>query len=546
MSTNWWMYHGNSSHTGEVTGSTICRDNVSQLRVRDVPIPGPILSVPALVDGKIYVGLANRSGMGVNGGLFLKIDPTSGRIEAEFSWKVPAGEGDSHGFMGMGCTPAVSGGKIYFFAFNCKLYCLDQKTLKPLWVTDLRRPDRRHGQPISNTSKPAGKPAAGWSSPVVANGRVYVGTGEGENPALFGLVFCIDANTGDVDWIYCTVQLVTGTPNKANQIPRCVVPGSAPAKFTLDPNQPLERGCSVWSSIAYDESLNRIFCATGNPSNDHPLPTPGFSNGILALDASTGQYQGFFQAPCESSYRCSDKDIDFGGSPMLYTLDGRRVVVAGCKNGGFFLLDAESVKLLNWRQLLPHYNDGGQIATVDPHLSNRGINAFPSNEDSNRLVQENFHGTYSTPAVHSGLGRLFIGVGGKNYADIAPGIDSPTTPFMRALDWKTLEDAWPMSDGNPRRYTKAHPPMYSVSGEAGLSSPVVVNDVVFCSTSRIALYAFDAHDGTCLWMDRLGDQTGGLSGGYGFCLGPAIESDFVVAGGLVFGRNGGVLRIYSL
>ena len=543
----WWMYHGDPAHTGEVTGSELSSRTIHRLKVRDVPIRGPVLSVPALADGKIYVGLANTSGTpGVNGGHLLKIDATTGKTEGDFKWTVPCGEGESHGFMGMGCTPAVTAGRVYFFGFNAKLYCLEQASLKLVWVTDLRSADPRHGQPISNTlrTSPDDPNASGWSSPLVVHGKVYVGTGEGENKALFGLVFCLDADTGNVEWIYCTVQLHENQPNLPNQIPECIVPAGAPPKFCLDPSRPRNRGCSVWSSIAYDESLHRIFCATGNPGCDTPLPTAGFSNGILALDASSGAYKAFFQPPASSSYRPSDNDVDFGGSPMLYTLNGRRVVVAGCKNGGFFLLDAASLQLLKCRQLLPFRNDGRQIETVDPHFD--GKDTWPSNESSNRHVGENFYGTYSTPAVHSRLGRLFIGVGGNNYHNSAPGIDAPTTPFMRAMNWESLDDVWPMDDSDPRRYAKSHPPMYSVPGEAGLSSPVVVNDLVFCSTSLVALYAFSVHDGTCLWRDRLGQQTGGLSGGYGYCLGPAIEGNFVVAGGLIFGRNGGVLRIYSI
>jgi outer membrane protein assembly factor BamB len=74
----------------------------------------------------------------------------------------------------------------------------------------------------------------------------------------------------------------------------------------------------------------------------------------------------------------------------------------------------------------------------------------------------------------------------------------------------------------------------------------VVNDVVFCSTSKVALYAFDVYNGRMLWCDQLGEQTGGMNGGYGYCLGPAISGDYVVVGGLVFGSQGGVLRIYGL
>ena len=38
---------------------------------------------------------------------------------------------------------------------------------------------------------------------------------------------------------------------------------------------------------------------------------------------------------------------------------------------------------------------------------------------------------------------------------------------MRALDWDTLEDAWPIDDGDPPRYTKARPPIYTNATESG-------------------------------------------------------------------------------
>src|SRR5205807_5283173 len=120
--------------------------------LHDVPIPGPVLSVPAVVDGYVYVGLANSHQLpGANGGTFLKVNARTGVIERKFEWIISPQEGDTHGFMGMGCTPAVIDGKVYFSAFNGKLYCLDQKTLKPVWITDLRNTDLAHNQPVSNT-----------------------------------------------------------------------------------------------------------------------------------------------------------------------------------------------------------------------------------------------------------------------------------------------------------------------------------------------------------------------------------------------------------
>jgi outer membrane protein assembly factor BamB len=552
---NWWMYHGDPAHGGVATGSRIDSGNAHQLQLlHDIDVPGPVLSVPAIVDGFVYVGLANsQTAEGANGGQFLKIKAASGETVAKFEWSIDPVEGDSHGFMGMGCTPAVykDSKQVFFTAFNGKLYCLNDDDLTLQWVTDLRHADPAHNQPVTNVS-PAGPPAAGWSSPVVApdilNGCVYVGIGEGENPGLFGFVFCLDMSTGNVVWVYSVCQFAEGVPSQVNVLPPAVVKGNLPPHFSVGPINPPIRGCSVWSSIAYDDQLGRIFCTTGNPVPDSALPSKGFSNGILALDATSGDFRGFFQAPPESSYRDTDVDVDFGGSPVLFTVNGRRLLTAGCKNGGLFVLDAASMKLLKWRQLLPYYNDGREIPTVDPHVGPNDQRMDPTvpNRMSDSEDQENYSGTYSTPAIYSDLGRIFIGIGGNNYHNVQAGIDYATTPFLRALDWETLADAWEMDDSDPRLYVQPQPPMYRTPGESGLSSPAVANDVVFCSTSKVAVYAFHAYTGKMLWHDQLGEQTGGFNGGYGYCLGPAVSGDYIVAGALVFGKRGGVLRIYSL
>ena len=91
---------------------------------------------------------------------------------------------------------------------------------------------------------------------------------------------------------------------------------------------------------------------------DGRLPTPGWSNGLLALDAANGAFKGFYQVPRESNYRDSDIDIDVGASPTLFDLGTRRVVGVGCKNGSFHVLDADTLAPIKWRQLLPTYNDG--------------------------------------------------------------------------------------------------------------------------------------------------------------------------------------------
>lgn len=550
----WWMHHGDPEHTGYVSDSPINSSNAGKLAVfKELQLGGPVLSTPAVVDGYVYVGTANAHGaVGSNGGSFYKIELATGTIAATFNWDIPSEERDSHGFCGMGCTPAVLGGRVYFVAFNAKLYCLDQQTLKPVWITDLRYADTAHNQPVTNTDgmDQGYPPVAGWSSPLVVNGRVYTGIGEGENPDAYSFVYCLDADSGKVIWLFCTNQFVSGQANQPNQIPAPAVGATLPG-FTSVSTTPVTLGCSVWGGIAYDQGLNRLYCPTGNPSPDGMLPCLGWSNGLLALDAGTGAFAGFVQFPPESSYRPSDIDVDVGGSPTLFTNEqGRRLVALGCKNGGFMTLDAKTLEIVALRQILPEMGTT-QFAAVDPHppaSQQNELNPQVTNEVSNDLSNtgENWTGTYSTAAVHPGLRRLFLGIGGKNYGMASPGIDTDTTPFLRAMDWGTLADAWPTDGGTPPRYVNGRPPFYTNGTESGLALPAVVNDVVLMSTTNISVYAFSAVDGTLLWQDQLGEETQGFNGGYGYCMGPAVWQNYVVAGALVFGRDGGILRIYRL
>lgn len=554
--TGWWMHHGDEGHTGVAHDSGIDRHSVGRLALRhELMLDGPVLSTPAVVDGFVFVGVANsRKSVGQNGGAFYKVELATGRIAATFHWDIPAQERDTHGFCGMGCTPAVRDGRVYFSAFNGKLYCLAQSDLRLEWVVDLRYADPEHAQPVTNDlgAEQGLPPAAGWSSPVAVNGRVYVGIGEGENPFLYGFVYCLDAKSGRVEWIFCTCQYEAGRDNRANELPAETVPSGAPHGYTVFHHQPVVKGCSVWGSIAYDAALDRLYCPTGNPVPDSELPSKGYSNGVLALDARTGDFVGFRQFPASSSYRVTDIDVDVGGSPTVFSdAGGRRLVGLGCKNGAYMVMDAATLDVVAVRQMLPHYNDGTQIPTVDPHgtaaeLNNNVMNPVVPNEVSNQNQGENYCGTYSTGAFHAGLQTLFVGLGGNNYHPLAPGIDTPTTPFLRALAVDGLGDAWPLDDGNPRRYKNARPPFYTWARESGLALPAIANDVVFMTTSRLALYAFAADDGTLLWQDLLGEETGGLNGGYGYCLGPAIYENYVVTGSLILGKRAGSLRIYAL
>jgi outer membrane protein assembly factor BamB len=251
-----------------------------------------------------------------------------------------------------------------------------------------------------------------------------------------------------------------------------------------------------------------------------------YGSGLIALDADTGAFHGFFQPGADDSYRPQDADVDVPGSALIFSRVGQRVVAFGSKNGSLFLLDAATMQVLGGgaqrRQLLPRAGGSGLPG-------DRGA-AIPSVAPVAGPWFENEWGIYATPAIHYGSGKLFVGLGGRGAIT-----DQSKTPFVRALDWNTLADAWPTAvdpADNVAKYTTARPPLYG-SSEVGLGSPAVVNDVVFVSTNRAGLYALRVSDGLLLW------SAPGLPSGQ-FALGPAVYGSYVV-----IGAGNGVYR-YSL
>jgi outer membrane protein assembly factor BamB len=517
FSHDWWMYQANERHSGHAMGwSDIRSTNVSgMINLPPTPVAGPVYTKPAIVDGKIYVGTTESA----NGGTLYKIDLYTGAIDGRYETpKLPA----TYGIRGVGGSPAVVGGKVYFTSIHGRVYCLEAATMSTaspppaaLWITDLKNPDLAHDQPLSNTE------ADSWSGPLVVNGNVYVGCGEGETATACGFVYCLDAATGSVKWLFCTNQYVNGIDNQPNVVPNSLVPppGTVPAGFTIHADPPV-RGASVWSSLAYCAALNRVYVGTGNPSPDSPAPNALYSSGCISLDAATGKFKGFWAPKPSESYWPGDNDIDVPGGPIVYREAGNWRVAIGSKSGAFVILNADTMVEIAFRQILPRRNGDGTAA--NPGTSLPSVVPTPPPGGA-----ENHYGVYGTPAR---LGkRLFVSMGSDDGIPAIPdGIgDAHKTPFMRVMNDSTLSDDWPTTTDafGITRYSNAGPPMYSTS-ETGVGSAAVVNDVVFaCSGgfgAPVSIYAFDASTGNPLWHDHAPVND--------FCLGAAIYGNYVVIG----------------
>jgi len=128
-----------------------------------------IRSSPAFFNGNIYVASFNRNLYCLNG------------ENGSTIWASSIGGATD-------CSPAIAYGKVYICSDDDHLYCFDAYSGGEIWRYSIAE----HPQ---------------WSSPAVADGKVYVGAGHYENK-----IYCINANNGTEIWNYTADDVVWSSP----------------------------------------------------------------------------------------------------------------------------------------------------------------------------------------------------------------------------------------------------------------------------------------------------------------------------------------------
>jgi hypothetical protein len=85
----------------------------------------------------------------------------------------------------MWSSPAIANGRVYIGSDDDNVYCLDTNTGEYIW-------SYQTGDSVK-------------SSPAVADGKVYIGSHDKN-------VYCLDANTGEYIWSYTMVEQVSSSP----------------------------------------------------------------------------------------------------------------------------------------------------------------------------------------------------------------------------------------------------------------------------------------------------------------------------------------------
>ncbi len=166
---DWSMYRHDSAHSGYLNGSAPATSPVQRWNytVANVPLSAP--ASPAVVNGFIYMGLADFN-------VYCFDAVTGAKV-----WSFPTG-----GFADF--TPAVADGRVYVGSADGFVYCLDANRGAQIWKYSIR------GLPDDSADAPLN----------LVDGRVFI-------QSWLGNIFCLDAASGDRIWNYSTGSRLFGS-----------------------------------------------------------------------------------------------------------------------------------------------------------------------------------------------------------------------------------------------------------------------------------------------------------------------------------------------
>ena len=488
---SWTAWSPDMANTRFQPQPGIAADQVPKLTLRwafGFPNATSARGLPTVAGGRVFVGS--------NSGAVYALDAKSGCVVWTYQAKGPVRAG-----IVIAPRSGASGKyNAYFGDGRSNAYALDAATGQELWT---RNVEEHRSANITGT-------------PVLYNDRLYVPVasseeGQGANPkyeccTFRGSLVALDAATGSLIWKTYTINAEAKPVGK-----------NAAGVTRWGP-----AGAGIWSSPTVDPKRKVVYAATGNMYTEPQQPT---SDAIMAFDLDTGAIKwisqvtekdvfvvgcGALAVAGTSGANCPPAeelgpDHDFGNAPILATVNGRDVIVAGQKSGIGWAFDPDSKGKVIWQ-----YRAGTGSAL--------GGLEFGSAVDREQAYF----------AVSDTLGS---NPGGLHAVKLATGERSWFTPP-------------PAPKCAPGRGCNA----------AILAAITVIPGAVFTGSNDGGVRAFSTKDGALLWeydTNRDFETVNGVAAKGASISGPGP----VVAGGMVFinsgygalgGRPGNVLLAFGL
>lgn len=254
------------------------------------------------------------------------------------SWKFSTGDP-------IVASPVTSNGVLYIGSWDGYEYAINIATHQQLWRTFV-------GIATGQGKTCYGPTTVGpTSTPTVDHGVVYVGGGDGS-------MYALNASDGSVRWktflgsapvylwssplfyarrVYMGIAGYCDPPYAQGKIVAFdPITGRIVASLSLFSSN--QTGAPVESAPAVNVSTNKIFISTGNPGSTTYQNMP-YSEALLALDPVSLNILDRWQVPASDQAN----DIDFIGSPTLFTLGGKNYIGTENKNGYYYLLNQDNL-----------------------------------------------------------------------------------------------------------------------------------------------------------------------------------------------------------
>lgn len=187
------MFRGDAAHTGAT--AAVAPRQFHRLKWRYLT-GGRVVSSPVFHDGVVYLGSDDGS--------VYALDAMSGQRRWRFATAGPVAS-----------TPAVAGGLVYFMSYDGKLYAVEAQSGKLRWKFTTggeRRFEAKNLHGFLPKNQTIADPFDLFlSSPVVAEGAVFFGCGDGN-------LYALDAATGDLKWKVQTGDVVHASPAYADGV----------------------------------------------------------------------------------------------------------------------------------------------------------------------------------------------------------------------------------------------------------------------------------------------------------------------------------------
>lgn len=317
----WTSHGGNPGNLRQGCGETsITPDSVPNLAEKWRINPGSVIGTPAVYDGVVYFGSADRA--------VYAVDAETGDV----IWSTPI-EGAVQSSL------AVSESSVYLVDLGPAGRVFGTPTPPQVY-----RLDRATGEILAQVDYDVHPLSVGWSSPVyikdanlvvlgVASFEVFVSLGA---RTFHGKLLGLDGDTLDSRWV-----------SEIN------APEFGP-------------GVSVWSSPAVDTELKQVYIGTGQGYED---PVTPMSDALVSVNYETGEHVWHQQYTADDKFVLNGPDngpdLDVGAPPTLFDMaDGTPAIGVGDKEGTFYVHDRRNGDVIWQEKITPGSTLGGVMQSA--------------------------------------------------------------------------------------------------------------------------------------------------------------------------------------